>query len=350
MPGYDSQNFHVVSAAGEHLVLKVANPDEAHEVLDLQNKTMQWLRRECDSIRCPEVRPSLDGREIASRKDPTGASRSLRLLTFLPGMAYAHAESHPAELLQNLGAFMGRIDRCLEGFAHPAMKREFIWDLRQAPALAAETHHVPDPLRRQLVESFLGALQQDVVPHYGQLRTRVIHNDPNDHNLLVEPCADGALQVSGIIDFGDVVETFLVAELAIASAYAVHGQMDVVAAASHVVRGYHQELPLEDLELDLLPLLICARLCTTVVMAAREHKRDPHNDHIRVNEAPAWRALEQFACVETERVQAALRQACQRPLKPKPACEEAQETSTDVILPSSLYWERGIAVSRISSP
>ena len=312
LPGYYSQNFLLTLAAGERFVLKVATPEEPHEVLDLQNKAMQWLGREHPII-CPEVRPSLGGREIEPLQDPTGANRNLRLLTFLPGVCYAHAESHPAELLLSLGAFMARLDRSLSAFAHPAAKRHFIWDLRQAPTLARETHRVAHPERRRLVESCLERFEQAVVPHYDQLRTSVIHNDANDHNLLVEPDADGAPRVCGIIDFGDVVETFLICELAIASAYAVHRQMDVVQAASQVISGYHRETPLEDLELDLLPHLICARLCTTVLMAARERQRDPHNDYISVSVAPAWRALEQFACVETERVQAAFRCACQRP-------------------------------------
>ena len=52
-------------------------------------------------------------------------------------------------------------------------------------------------------------------------RARAIHDDLNDYNVLVAgsvASADGA-RVTGIVDFGDMVHSYRVADLAIAGAY-----------------------------------------------------------------------------------------------------------------------------------
>jgi Ser/Thr protein kinase RdoA (MazF antagonist) len=61
-----------------------------------------------------------------------------------------------------------------------------------------------------------------------QLPRSVIHNDANDHNLLVGPptAAPEERAVTGLLDFGDMVETWTVCELSVAVAYAVFGQAD----------------------------------------------------------------------------------------------------------------------------
>jgi len=58
----------------------------------------------------------------------------------------------------------------------------------------------------------------------------VIHSDANDHNLLVR---DG--QVTGLIDFGDMVYSALAADPAIAAAYAMLDKSKPLEAASQLL-------------------------------------------------------------------------------------------------------------------
>ena len=78
------------------------------------------------------------------------------------------------------------------------------------------------------------------VPALDHLPHQVIHNDANEHNVLVAD--DGA--VTGLIDFGDVVWTARVCGLAVAGAYAMQGRPDPARAVVPVVRGYHEVTPL----------------------------------------------------------------------------------------------------------
>ncbi len=57
-----------------------------------------------------------------------------------------------------------------------------------------------------------------MLPVLDELRSSVIHNDLNGHNILVKP---DNISIAGIIDFGDVVFGKTVFELSIAIAYAM---------------------------------------------------------------------------------------------------------------------------------
>ena len=82
-------------------------------------------------------------------------------------------------------------------------------------------------------------------------------------------------KVSSVIDFGDMVHTCTVCNLAVAAAYAMLDKPDPLAAAAHVVAGYHQVFPLTEQELALLYPLICARLCISVVNSAYQQQVEP---------------------------------------------------------------------------
>ena len=77
------------------------------------------------------------------------------------------------------------------------MRRRLHWNVLEAPD-AAGAVELLDERRRALVEPVFArfaALDLVALPH------QVIHNDANEHNVLVGE--DGA--VTGLIDFGDLV-------------------------------------------------------------------------------------------------------------------------------------------------
>ena len=80
----------------------------------------------------------------------------------------------------------------------------------------------------------------------------VIHGDVNETNLLVMPGNDagGNYTLSGIIDFGAVVESYAVYDLAIAIAYMVmcSKNMDPLAVGCHMIEGYETEASLNEAE------------------------------------------------------------------------------------------------------
>ncbi|MFT4627801.1 MAG: 4-aminobutyrate aminotransferase-like enzyme/Ser/Thr protein kinase RdoA (MazF antagonist), partial [Myxococcota bacterium] len=298
LPSERDQNFRIKSSAGESWVLKVAHPDEERETLELQNSALLHLSGGTTQELYPTVEPSLAGALIAEWTH--GDRRYLvRLVTYLAGIPIATVTTPSDSLLRDVGERLGELNRSLWSFAHPAMHRELAWDsklaFRNVPLLLGD---IDDLARRELAARSVQASEDRLVPLLSRLPMQVIHNDVNDHNLLV---GDGG-RVSGIIDFGDMVHSYRLCELANALAYLLLEKDDGARIAAEVVRGFQSRAPLQPEELLALPDFIRLRLCLSVSMSARQRTADAGNAYLSISEAPAWRLLERLEDEDGERL------------------------------------------------
>lgn len=115
---------------------------------------------------------------------------------------------------------------------------------------------------------------------------------------------------ASIFDFGDALYTATVNELAIAAAYAILHKPDPLAAAAHLVRGYHAAHPLTPEEVSLLFSLIAMRLCVSVTMSAYQRTQEPDNEYLQISAAPAWQTLASLAQTSPLLAEATFRHAC----------------------------------------
>jgi Ser/Thr protein kinase RdoA (MazF antagonist) len=122
------------------------------------------------------------------------------------------------------------------------------------------------------------------------LRRSIVHHDANDWNVLV----DGE-RVVGIIDFGDMVHSWTVADPAVAAAYAMLDGEDPLVTTETIVRGYSVEQTLTDDELAAVLPLACLRLCMSVCIAAWQQRQRPDDDYLAVSQAPIRRTLPRVA-------------------------------------------------------
>jgi 4-aminobutyrate aminotransferase-like enzyme/Ser/Thr protein kinase RdoA (MazF antagonist) len=275
LPSERDQNFLLRAASGEQFVLKLSNSEEQRDVLEYQHQLIRRLAHGCPELRLPRV---------AGEIRQTGPYLA-RMLTWVPGEVLARVASHSDELLVSLGRALGRIDRALEGFTHPAADRQLRWDIQHADLARAHLDLLSEN-RRRIVQAGLGAWERI---EWSSLRHGVIHGDANDYNVLV----DGGRVVS-ILDFGDSARTAVACDLAIAIAYVMLGKEDPVAAARCVVEGYHAEYPLTEAEVDVLFTLAMARLCLSVCYSAHHAQTAPQNEYLGVTDAPAWELLERL--------------------------------------------------------
>jgi Ser/Thr protein kinase RdoA (MazF antagonist) len=230
------------------------------------------------------------------------------MLSYLPGRPLGRAARTP-RLMRALGGELARLGRALQGFFHPAAGRVLPWDVKQTLGLRAHLPDVGDRAHRQLAARELDELEERLLPELPKLRAQVIYNDANESNVLVDP--SDCEQLVGFIDFGDIVHTALVNDLAVAIASNVFGGERPIAAAAEVVAGYHAVSPLAPEEIRQLFLLWKARLLACVVISAWRSKLHPDNvDYISAEEAWAWPLLERFSKVEAEDVSQQLMEAC----------------------------------------
>jgi len=287
LPSERDQNFKLVTAAGDAFILKFAHPDETRAALEFENAALAHLARHTDLAVFPRVIPTRAGEWITQAQDENGAFFFARLLTFLPGAVLAHAPQPSVALWRALGFAIGKMDAALASLEHPAMTRFIQWDAAHAPVVIQQNlEFVADAARRALLENFRARFQRNVAPHWRALRRSVIYNDANDYNILVE-----GERVSGIVDFGDMLYSYTVNDVAIACAYAMLDKDDPFGVAREITRGYQDTLPLTADERAVLPEMILLRLALSVSISARQKKLEPENSYLAISETPAWNLL-----------------------------------------------------------
>ncbi|WP_186525926.1 phosphotransferase [Leekyejoonella antrihumi] len=279
LPSERDQNFRVIEDGVARYVVKVSNAAEQPPIVDLQRRAMDQLS--AAGLGCPVVVPASDGQHVQV------VDRHLVwVLTFLPGDLMADHAGRSAQLLRAFGVFLGRVTRALADFEHPAADRHLQWNVLQAEAVLSR--YLPDveESRRRLVQTALDAFAVRVEPALSQLPRSVIHNDANDHNVLI----DGDT-ITGLIDFGDMVHSATLNELAVGCAYAALGQGDPTQVIQTVAAGHATSAPLTKEERALLPELVRTRLATSVAISAHQHTLDPHDAYLTVSEGQAWQTL-----------------------------------------------------------
>ena len=161
-----------------------------------------------------------------------------------------------------------------------------LWDLSHAEQLVTLLDSIENTTLRGICRERLLAFEDRTKPALRGLRSQVIYNDLNSSNLLVNP--NEPETITGIIDFGDMVESPLVVDVAVATAYLCEGDEDPLSQIVRFLGGYNQVQPLRQQEVELLYDLILMRNVMTVVITHWRARQYPENrDYILRNEPRA---------------------------------------------------------------
>ncbi|MEC9461602.1 MAG: phosphotransferase, partial [Pseudomonadota bacterium] len=299
------QNFKVESTEGTY-ILKIVNAAEPAVESDFQTALLAHLATHAGDLPVPHIRPTLSGESLISITNTHGAEHRIRLVSWVEGKPLAETDRSEAAL-ESLGRMLGRFDAALKGFMHPGALRDLDWDIRTVARSAGRLSHVANAEDRALIERFLKRFTT-VASRLPTLRAAVIHNDANDWNVLVD-AADHD-RICGLIDFGDALHTPVIAEVAIAAAYAGLNHADPIGATAAIVRGFHAEYPLLEEEVDLLFDLISMRLVTSVTISASRRVNAEDNPYLTISERPAWTLLRKLDRMNPRFATAILRKAC----------------------------------------
>jgi len=306
LPGERDSNFHIRTEEGDHFLLRIINPVEDRQVTDFQTKLLLHIEQTDPLLPVPRIVRSVEGRSEIVLTLPGQPPSVVRLYTFLRGVPLYKTPSSRRQR-RNMGAVLARIDLAMREFQHPASNHELMWDMKHAHRLRPLLVHIEDLQRRALVERFIDRFEQFVLPAMPNLRTQVIHNDLNPHNVLVAEY-DPDL-VTGVIDFGDAVRAPLVNDPAVAAAYRNGNAGHPLETVSEFIAGYHAVLPLEDAEFEILFDLVATRMILTVLITSWRAAIQPENREYILRNAPsAWAGLERFAALDRAEAHAYLRQ------------------------------------------
>jgi len=128
----------------------------------------------------------------------------------------------------------------------------------------------------------------------------VVHADFNPHNLLTGP---DATDITGILDFGDMVRTARVCDLAVAASYHADPARPLESLGD-VIAGWHSVLPLLSGEQALILDLVALRMVTTAVLSNWRAARQPENAAYFLRNLPSSRAgFEALAAIDRAEAQ-----------------------------------------------
>ena len=152
-----------------------------------------------------------------------------------------------------------------------------------------------------------------------QLPRQAVHGDLTDDNVV---CADGdgARLPDGVIDFGDLTESWAVGELAVTvSSLLHHDGVDPTAVLPPSPRST-RERPLSDAEIEALWPLVVLRGAVLVVSGHQQVAIDGANDYAAGQLAHEWRIFDVACSVPSDVMTALLRARLGRPRRRPRSC------------------------------
>ena len=170
------QNFLLETTTGERRVLKIANAIEEPAMLEAQQRAMGHLASSFPFA--PRVVATHSGAAVADVVAPDGRHHLAWAITHLPGVPLAAVHHRSPALFQDLGVRIGQLSRTLADFDHPAIHREFYWDLARGRQVIAEHRPLVDD--RDLgaaIDAFVVRFDREVAPLLPSLRHSAVHND-----------------------------------------------------------------------------------------------------------------------------------------------------------------------------
>ena len=307
LPSELDRNYHFHTKANEQYVLKIAHSSVSDAVLDLQNRTLKHLRATMDIV--PELLPGHSGADIISLTAADGKNYRARLLRYIEGVPLSDFRPHSDDLLGDIGAGLGELSAAMQHFCHHEKRLNYRWNISNLSEVARYGSDLP-PEKKSLLEYFLHLYEQELLPALPTLRHSHTYNDPNDSNILIRAEGPEAPSVAGMIDFGDMVYSPTVTDLAVALAYIMMHSPRPLERAAPVISAYHRAFPLTESEIRLLYPLIAARLCLSVCISWYQQKQEPENRHLSISEAGAWNLLTTLRDIHPHFAHYTFRAAC----------------------------------------
>ncbi len=281
---FEDENFAVAGDHGDPMyVLKINGPERSVS-LELEHAILHGLAEAGLGYELPLPVPATSGAEIVTH----GSDRA-RLLRWVPGIPLSDVSDLSPERLRQLGALAARVGTALASFAPDAgiPPAECKWDPRLARQTVADVladDPGPDDEQRAALEAAIAPL---AAVDGTDLPRQLIHCDITDVNALT---AGG--EIVGLIDFGDVTDTWRVCDVAVTCASAVYRHPgDALEAMLDVLGGYHDVAPLSGAETDALWPLVLARAAACAALSARHRELTPDSAYVRETYDGDWVAL-----------------------------------------------------------
>ncbi|MUL85098.1 MULTISPECIES: aminotransferase [unclassified Mycolicibacterium] len=283
-------------------VLKVANPAFNEIELTAQELAADLIAQAEPDLRVAQSLPNQRGEKLTAvtglDPDQADGTAYVRLLRHLPGGTLIESGYLPPATVAELGALAGRVSRALAGFSHPGLDRILQWDLRfGADVVSRLVSHVDDASARSRLQSAAEQAWSRIEPLADALPRQTVHMDLTDANVMVSRGVGGVVHPDGIIDLGDLADSWAVSELAITLSSVLQHPGADPAAVLPGIRAFHAIRPLSVDEAEALWPLLVLRTAVLIVSGAHQAGFDPDNDYLTEQADGEWQMFERATSV-----------------------------------------------------
>lgn len=310
LSGEKDANFRLRRPGQLPLLLKIVSAEEDPAFVRMHTLALLHVEGRDPGLPIQRVVRTKEGAPDATATMPDGTERIVRVVTYVLGTMQRNAPTTPLQR-RNAGRMIARLQHALDDFQHPADSHELTWDLMNVASLLPRVEEIAGGADRANLVAAIEGMARDVMPTAGRLARQVVHNDLNSDNIVVDP--EDTDKVVGIIDFGDMVRTARVFDIAVGAAYQMLPDEDPYAAAWDFVGGVHEVFPLDEAELCALVPSIVARMAQRLVITEWRARRYPENrDYILRNNPGTWRIFNRLIDIPRAEAEARLRAALQQ--------------------------------------
>lgn len=302
------KNFLAHGADGAVVgVLKVANPAFTATELDAQDAAAELIAAAEPDLRVAVPVPNREGSRATTVTGLLDGPAHVRLLPYLDGGTLVDAGYLSPRVVAGMGALAGRVSRALRDFTHPGLDRALQWDLRYGVAVvSALADHVADETLRARLLAAATAAGGHLDRLADELPRQAVHLDLTDANVVASPHGG---HPDGIIDFGDLSDTWAVSELAITLSSVLGHPGASPTSILPGVNAFHAIRPLSQAEADALWPLLVLRTAVLITSGAQQAVLDPDNAYVTDQSGAERRMFEQATSLPIEVMSGVVRHA-----------------------------------------
>jgi hydroxylysine kinase len=296
--GERSHNTRFSTPDAGQFVLRIASASEPAAVIDCHARALVHIERTAAHLPISRMRAARNG-QLVPTVELDGRTHRVRLETYLPGVTFTDGEPISLLGLAAIGELLGGVAAALADFDHPAAWGFMPWDIANGLVVDRALNEALAPDARDLTVRARPRIER-VLATMQRLPRQVIHNDGHTGNLVRASARSDV--VTGLIDFGDMIRTVTVADVAVAGASIAPHQADPEGALAALATGYHAHRPLSRDEARAIPDLVLARLVLSTLLVEYQVANAPHiAEHVAAERPGTLAALARWLDIDPQR-------------------------------------------------
>jgi Ser/Thr protein kinase RdoA (MazF antagonist) len=290
-------NYRLIATDSQKYVVKYLNESITSDDIRFQHQILDYLKAfPTHRYVFPYPLKRTDTNStIVELIDPHGRKYHMCILTYIDGDLLSEFKYLHSSALTEIGSDIASSSLMLKGFPlSDDYKRTCEWDMRKAYDICDQRKAAVKDANYQSKLMTMALKNYEVVLHYdNSLRHQLVHGDLADYNIIAEKGSLGRPKIKGIIDFGDVVESWLVGDLAICIVTLLSRKnQNLMSMIIPIIQGFCSVNQLNESELRCLWHLILLRATLLYINVSHILEKDPTNQYLLEEQDSNYTVLE----------------------------------------------------------